>query len=93
MHIKTTRVTSQNYSLPLVTICHKSGDPLPPLGCDVIYGRPHGLFQEPPEEQLSLSILSSSKFLRRHLPVPCAIICKVSDMLAKLCLLPLPRIC
>jgi len=22
-------VTSQNYSLPLVTICHKSGDPSP----------------------------------------------------------------
>ena len=28
--------------LPLVTICHKSGDPLPWLGCDVIYGRPLG---------------------------------------------------
>jgi len=43
MRIKTTRVTSQNYWLPLhlVTICHKSGDPLPPLGCDVIYRRPH----------------------------------------------------
>jgi len=26
--------------LPLVTICYKSGDPLPPLGYDVIYGRP-----------------------------------------------------
>ena len=26
--------------LPLVTICHKSGNPLPPLGCDVICGRP-----------------------------------------------------
>jgi len=34
-----------------------------------------------------------SKFLRRHLSVPCAIICKVCDMSAKLCLLPLPRIC
>jgi len=42
MHIKTTRVTSQNYWLPppLVTICHKSGDPFPSSGCDVIYGRP-----------------------------------------------------
>ena len=28
---------------PLVTVCHKSGDPLPPLGCDVIYGRPQSL--------------------------------------------------
>jgi len=26
--------------LPLVTICHKSGDPFPPLWCDVIYGLP-----------------------------------------------------
>jgi len=26
--------------LPLVTICRKSGEPLPPLGCDVIYGQP-----------------------------------------------------
>ena len=34
-----------------------------------------------------------SKFLWRHLSVPCAIICKVSDMSAKLCLLPLLRIC
>ena len=42
MHIKTTPVTSQNYRLPppLVTIRHKSGDPLPPLGCDGIYGGP-----------------------------------------------------
>jgi len=29
---------------PLVTICHKSGEPLPPLGCDVIYGRSQSLF-------------------------------------------------
>jgi len=34
-----------------------------------------------------------SKFLRRYLSAPCTIICKVSDMSAKLCLLPLPRIC
>jgi len=29
-----------------------------------------------------------SKFLQQHLSVPCAIICKVSDMSAKICLLP-----
>jgi len=34
-----------------------------------------------------------SKFLHRHPSVPCAIICKVSHMAAKLYLLPLPRIC
>jgi len=28
-----------------------------------------------------------------HVFLPCAIVCKVSDMSAKLCLLPLPRIC
>jgi len=42
LHIKTTRVTSQNHwpPLPHVTIFHKSVDTLSPLRCDVIYGQP-----------------------------------------------------
>jgi len=47
----------------------------------------HGLPQELPEEHLSLFILSFQNFLRWHLSVPCAIICKVSGMSPKLCLL------
>ena len=53
----------------------------------------HGLLQEPPVEHLSLSILSFQNFYGGILSIPCAIICKVCDMSAKLCLLPLPRIC
>jgi len=45
--------------------------------------------QEPPGEHLCLSILSFQNFCG-GMSVACAIICKVSNMSAKLCLLPLP---
>jgi len=69
-----------------VTVCLEERDVM----CLVGQISMHGLLQE----HLSLSILSFQNFYGDIcLYLPWAIICKVSDMSGKLCLLPLPRIC